>query len=117
MGRRKRQTPNTATPGVVGPTPVGGSTRRRADQRGAGGGGLVGFGQEHDQAPHDATKTLKPTGFFGEAMPRTMVMEKVAPRGGGAPVAVVEAPADRELAPVTLADIDKGAPGQLYLAI
>jgi hypothetical protein len=102
MGRRKaKQTPGT-TPGFVGATPLEGSSRRRPDQRAAARNGPVGF----DQA--DATRPLRPAGFFGNSMPRTALLEREVPEGGGAAQPVVEAPADASLAPVTIADIDKG---------
>lgn len=97
--KRKVKTPAT---GVVGPTPMGGSARRGADQ----GGRALAFGS--DQAQPEGTKTLKPVGFFGTAMPRTAIMDKVQQEDGQT-VAVVEAPADEALAPVTIADIDQGA--------
>ncbi|GBF99154.1 hypothetical protein Rsub_12121 [Raphidocelis subcapitata] len=102
MGRRKAA---ATTPGFVGPTPLNGSSRRRAEQRATANDSL-GFGQG-DQGASDAARRLKPTGFFGKSMPRTTLLDQEVPEGGGAAQPVVEAPADASLAPVTIADIDR----------
>jgi hypothetical protein len=84
--------------------------RRGKDQqrRGRDAVQVVGFGG--DQAP-EGTRKLRPAGFFGDKMPRTAVLDTKRAADGGPEVAVVEEPADKALAPVTLADIDKGARG------
>jgi len=106
MVRRKtNRTPATATPGVVGPTPLGGSSRRGgrgADQQG------LSAGFSNDQTNAEGTKKLKPVSFFGSSMPRTSVIDKAVPEAGGEAVAVVEEPTDPSLQPVTIADIDQG---------
>lgn len=104
---RKAKTPNSATPGFVGPTPLSGSSRRDPSRGGTSRGSrqqdIAAFGSEHPEA----ARKLKPVGFFGTAMPRTTIMDKV--EKDGQTVAVVEAPADDALAPVSIADIDQGA--------
>lgn len=110
MARGKRKTAAATTPGFVPGTDLrsgDASARRLGVGRSPGGAAFLDQG-----LAAAAAKPVRAAGFFGNDMPRTTEVVPAAGGGGGgaASGAALAPAADPELAPITLADINRGEP-------